>query len=104
LSLSRAALALPSLWSKAKAVYDVGFCKGWPIAGAQGENDCPARGIGALRDGDKQARLIAVTNVRAHRTQIIFATQPNIFRCSGAARLLGCFVTDCSPLCIAFNY
>jgi len=30
-----AALAAPSLWSQAKAVYGVGFCKGWPIAGAQ---------------------------------------------------------------------
>jgi len=30
------ALASPGLWNRGKAVYGVGFCKGWPVAGAPG--------------------------------------------------------------------
>ncbi len=46
-----AALAAPSLWNHGKAVYGVGFCKGWPIAGAQGEKGCSAGGVGVLMVG-----------------------------------------------------
>jgi hypothetical protein len=46
-----AALASPSLWSQGKAVYGVGFCKGWPIAGAQGKKDCPAGSAGVWMAG-----------------------------------------------------
>ncbi len=38
-------------YNQGKAVYGGGCCKGWPIAGAQGENDCPTGSVGASMVG-----------------------------------------------------